>query len=45
MQLAYKGLAVWKRVVNFAVAVIDTVEGDFNKPDYPPSPSALSFHL
>jgi len=27
MQLAYKELAVWKRAVNFAVAVIDTVEG------------------
>jgi len=27
MQLDYKELAVWKRAVNFAVAVIDTVEG------------------
>lgn len=27
MQVAYKELAVWKRAVNFAVAVIDTVEG------------------
>lgn len=33
MQPAYKELTVWKRAVNFAVALIDTVEGDFNGPE------------